>query len=85
MSGRSIPLSLLSMSKNQHVVPRDGLWAVRGAGNTRATRLFDTQSQAVALAREIARRQGGELVIHGADGRIREKSTYGRDPFPPHG
>ncbi len=73
------------MRKNQHVIPADGQWAVRGAGNRRATRVFGTQGEAIAAAREIARKQGAELVIHGADGRIREKSSYGRDPFPPKG
>jgi hypothetical protein len=73
------------MAKNQHVVPRGGQWAVRGAGNRKDTRLFDTQSEAITHGREIARRQKSELVIHGVDGRIREKSSYGRDPFPPEG
>lgn len=73
------------MRKNQHVVPRGIRWAVRGAGNTKDSRLFETQADAVSHARGVARRCGAELVIHGADGRIREKSCYGRDPFPPHG
>ena len=25
------------------------------------------------------------VVIHGKDGRIRSKHSYGNDPFPPHG
>ncbi len=70
---------------NQHVVPtRDG-WAVRGSGMERATRVFDTQKEAIATARKIATRNGAELLIHGRDGRIREKNTYGRDPHPPRG
>jgi uncharacterized protein YdaT len=73
------------MSKNQHVVPTNGQWAVRGAGNRKATRVFDTQREAISAAREIARRQGSDLVIHGQDGRIRDKSSYGNDPFPPRG
>lgn len=73
------------MGKNQHVVPRNGQWAVRGAGNSKATRVFDTQGEAIDAAREIARNQGTELVIHRPDGRIREKSSYGSDPFPPQG
>lgn len=71
------------MGKNQHVVPFDGRWAVRGAGNRRATRVFATQHEAIVAAREIARNQGSELVIHGSDGRIRETNSYGKDPFPP--
>jgi hypothetical protein len=59
------------MARNQHVVPRGDQWAIRGAGNTKDTRRFDTQSEAIARGREIARTQGSELVIHGEDGRIR--------------
>lgn len=73
------------MKKNQHVVPQNGQWAVRGEGNTRATRLFEKQTDAINHARGIARNKGSELVIHGRDGRIREKNTYGRDPFLPKG
>ncbi|MEQ9568321.1 MAG: DUF2188 domain-containing protein, partial [Pseudomonadales bacterium] len=29
--------------------------------------------------------QQTELYIHGKDGRIRERNTYGKDPFPPRG
>lgn len=73
------------MSKNQHVVPRGGEWAVRGEGNSRDTVRLRSQNDAIARAREIARNQGSELVIHGTDGRIREKSSYGHDPHPPKG
>lgn len=69
--------------KTQHVVPKGGKWAVRGGGSPRATEVFDTQGAAIEKARRIARNQQAELVIHGRDGRIREKRSYGRDPFPP--
>lgn len=51
------------MVRNQHVVPRDGRWAVRGAGNSRDTRLFDTRAEAIAHGREIARNQKGDLRV----------------------
>jgi uncharacterized protein YdaT len=73
------------MSKNQHVVPQHGQWAVRGEGNSKASRIFEKQADAINHARDIARSKGSELVIHGRDGRIREKNTYGRDPLPPKG
>lgn len=72
-------------SKNQHVVPHKDGWAVKGEGNQRATSVHDTQQQAVNAAREIARNQQSELVIHRPDGRIRDKDSYGNDPFPPKG
>lgn len=71
------------MGRNQHVVPREGKWAVKGAGNERATSVHDTQRDAIDVAREIARNQQSELFIHGRDGRIRERDSHGNDPFPP--
>ena len=71
--------------RNQHVVPRGDQWAVQSAGGDRATRIVDTQRQAVSVAREIARNQGTELIVHGEDGRIRYRDSHGNDPFPPRG
>ena len=71
--------------RNQHVVPHDDGWAVRGAGSQRATSVHPTQREAADAAREIARNQGSELFVHRRDGRIRERSSYGNDPFPPRG
>lgn len=71
--------------KNQHVVPHSDGWAVRGAGNERATSVHATQQAAVDAARNIARNQSSELLIHGRNGQIRERDSYGGDPFPPRG
>lgn len=73
------------MGKNQHVVPREGKWAVVGAGNQRATSVHDTQAQATDRARDIARNQQSELLIHGRNGQIRARDSYGNDDFPPRG
>jgi uncharacterized protein YdaT len=72
------------MSKrNQHVVLHDGGWAVRGAGSQRASSIHSTQGEAIAAGRDIARHQHSELVVHGRDGRIRERDSFGNDRFPP--
>ncbi len=73
------------MGKNQHVVPSGDKWGVRGEGNSRLTSTFDTQKEAIQVAREIARNQHSELFIHGSDDKIRERNSYGNDPFPPRG
>ncbi|MDD4318994.1 MAG: DUF2188 domain-containing protein [Candidatus Peribacteraceae bacterium] len=72
---------------NQHVVQRpDGTWAVRGEGNERDTSRHDTQKEAIDGAKEIAENQGGDAIVHGRDGKIRERNTYGKpDPYPPKG
>lgn len=72
------------MGKNQHVVPHHGRWAVRGEGNSRVTSIHPTQRQATDSARETARRERSEVVIHGQDGKIRDKDSYGDDLHPPH-
>lgn len=69
--------------KNQHVVPLGNGWAVKGEGNTRFTIITDIKKDAVEAAREIARNNHSELVIHGRDGRIQDKDSYGNDPNPP--
>ncbi|MBW8874725.1 MAG: DUF2188 domain-containing protein [Acidobacteria bacterium] len=73
------------MSKNsQHVVPHpDGGWSVKKGGSTHATRRFETQREAVTYGRKISKNQGSELYVHGRDGMIRSKDSYGSDPNPP--
>lgn len=73
------------MSKNQHVVPSKGSWGVRGAGNERLTSRHKTQAQAIQAARQTAINQGSEMLIHGRNGQIRERNTYGPDQCPPLG
>lgn len=68
---------------NQHVTPKGNAWQVIGAGNSRATKITSTQREAISIARKIAQNQHSELVIHGMNGRIREKNSYGNDPCPP--
>jgi len=69
--------------KNQHVVKHPKGWAVKGAGNSKATKVTSTQGEAIAIAEEIARNQQSDTKIHGTDGKIRAGNSYGNDPYPP--
>lgn len=71
--------------RNQHVVPRNGNWAVQGAGAQRASSLHNTQQQAIDAARAISQNQGTELFIHRPNGQIRARDSHGNDPYPPKG
>ena len=73
------------MRKNQHVVKHQNGWAVKGAGNEKATKVTATQAEAIKVGKVIASNQGSELLIHGKNGRIREKNSYGNDNYPPKG
>lgn len=71
--------------RNQHIVRHKDGWAVRGAGSERATSVHGTQREAIEAGRRIAQTQKTELFVHGRDGRIRERDSFGSDPFPPKG
>ena len=73
------------MKKNVHVVPRNGDWAVRREGAQRDSSHHDTQTAAIEAAKQTAQREGTEMLIHGRNGQIRERNTYGPDPYPPKG
>ena len=73
------------MRKDYHVVPRNDGWAVIASGNDRATACFDTQAEATSFARDKAITNSSELFIHGKNGQIRKRNSYGHDPYPPRG
>lgn len=77
----------MSNDNNRHVVPNpDGGWDVKAPGAKRASTHHDTQAEAERRAKEIVGNNGGgEVRIHGRDGRIRDSDTVapGNDPFPP--
>lgn len=68
---------------NQHVVPHQGEWQVKREHAEKATKTFSTQKEAISYARDIAIKQQSELIIHGRNGKIRDKDSYGNDPCPP--
>jgi len=71
------------MGKNQHIVQTDNGWGIKGEGNSRLTSVHGTQQEAINAGRQIAINQKSELVIHGRNGKIRDKDSYGNDPCPP--
>lgn len=68
---------------NQHVVLHPEGWAVKGAGNSKATKVTGTQKEAIGVATQIAKNQHSDTKIHGRNGRIRGGNSYGNDPCPP--
>ncbi len=78
----------MSEGKSLHIVPATSGWAVKEEGQSTPSSTHRTQSEAARVATEILqdRDGGGEVLIHGTDGRIRERNTINRkDPFPPRG
>lgn len=71
----------------RHVLPSPkGGWNVKKPGAGRASSRHGTQAEAEAQAKRIVGRAGGgEVIIHGTDGRIRDSDTVppAKDPVPP--
>jgi hypothetical protein len=44
-----------------------------------------TQEEARQRAEQIARNKGSDVIIHRPNGQIRDRDSYGNDPFPPKG
>ena len=69
----------MTKRRNQHVVPRDGGWAVKPEGGQRASGSTEPSARRLtAAARFPATRS--ELFVHGRDSRIRERDSHGHDP-----
>jgi hypothetical protein len=68
------------MGKNQHVVSEGDRWAVKAEGLSEPLALFKTQSEAWEKAKSIARKERSEALLHGRNGQIRARNTYGYDP-----
>lgn len=73
------------MTKNQHVVPHSQGWAVKSEGASRAASIHERQRDAIDAGRATAKDHKSELFIHGRDGQIRARDSYGNDPYPPRG
>lgn len=63
-------------TRNQHVVPYEDGWAVRGEGNQRITASYKYQADAIERARDIAQNYKSSVIIHREDGTIRDRISY---------
>lgn len=73
----------MSKSKRIHIVPTEDGWAVKRENSERASAKTDTKTEADKIAREMARNEKGELIIHGKNGQIQDSDSFGNDPNPP--
>ena len=69
--------------KNQFVVVHPKGWAVKGEGNSKATRVTKTQKESIEIATQIAKNEKSDTKIQGRNGQFRAGNSYGNDPCPP--
>jgi hypothetical protein len=63
-------------SHNQHVVPHEDGWAIKGEGNEKYTAVYKLQADAIKRAKDIAQNYKSDVIIHGRDGAIRDRMSY---------
>ena len=68
-------------TKSYHIVRLGKTWSVKTSGRVLSSHKTQKRAQNSAVIR--AKRARAEVVIHGIDGKIRSKDSYGSDPFPP--
>jgi ATP-binding cassette, subfamily B, bacterial len=69
----------MSKKGDVHVVRSDKGWRVEVEGQSRASDTYETQQAAWQQAKQIAQRNQSEALLHGRDGQIRKRNTYGRN------
>ena len=69
--------------RNIHTVPYGDKWAVKEEGSSIPLGIHGTKKKAVGHGREVAKERGVEHIIHGKDGKIQGRESYGNDPYPP--
>ena len=67
-----------------HVIasPKGG-WSVKKARASRATKHFDTQTDAIEWARKASKSEHAEFVVHRKDGTVKLRDYFGNDPRAP--
>lgn len=70
---------MAGQERNVQTVPMGDGWANK-VGGMQIGETFRTQEAAVAAGRQLAMQSRAEHSIHGTDGKIREKNSYGNDP-----
>ena len=75
------------MGRDQHVVPnKNGKgWAVKTEGVEIPIEITKTKKEAIKIAIEICKIEKSELLIHGKNGKIQNKNSYGNDPIETKG
>lgn len=69
--------------KNIHTVPSGNKWAVKKEGVKEPLSTHNTKAAALEKGVLAAKKAKAEHVIHGKDGKIQDKDSYGPDPCPP--
>ena len=72
-----------SHKNDQFVVQHNGKWAVKGGGNSKVTKICDTQAEAKEVAISIAKNKHSDVIVQNRAGEFHVANSYGNDNCPP--
>ncbi len=67
----------MSRTSRHVIVNAKGGWSVSQSGASRASRVFQTQADAVRYAVSVAKKERADLYVHRRDGTISRKDSFG--------
>ncbi|MHB1086221.1 MAG: DUF2188 domain-containing protein [Minisyncoccota bacterium] len=75
------------MAKNIHTVYNSDRerWENKREGSATPLSSHHTKDNALDAGERVAKDRSVEHFIHGKDGKIQQRNSYGNDPFPPRG
>jgi hypothetical protein len=75
------------MAKNIHTVYNSDheRWENKREGSDTPLSTHHTKETALDKGEHLAEQRHVEHFIHGKNGKIQERNSYGNDPFPPRG
>ncbi|MCG3402145.1 DUF2188 domain-containing protein [Staphylococcus massiliensis] len=66
----------MSNKKSYHVTHDDERWQVKAEGNDQASSKHDSKDEAVNKAKEYAKNNGGQVIVHDKNGQIESNEEY---------
>jgi hypothetical protein len=85
VDANSVKDYIAAVKSGWSVKPSDDVKKIKKPNLEKSSKVFESQKQAAAYAREIALKYQNELSIHGSNGKIKEKFMSGDYSFPPRG
>lgn len=70
------------MKNNIHVIFKNKKWIIKEENNE-STKSFKTKDKAIENAKELAKENKVELIIHNKNNIISNKNSFGNDTNPP--
>ncbi len=58
------------MKTNKHIVPHEGMWAVKSEGASRITRVFELKTDALKYAHDVTLRDNTFMFVHKKNGKV---------------